>query len=112
MGKGDYLGEFEMHVMLGVRRLAKNAYGMTIRQEIIETTGRDVSRGATYATLDRLQGKGFVSSWLADPTPERGGRAKRYYKIEAAGSHALESSLNALQSMAEGLEPASVTGGA
>ena len=106
MSKGDYLGEFEMFVMLAVRQLNKNAYGMTIRHEIIDRTARDVSRGATYATLDRLEEKGFVSSWLADPTPERGGRAKRYYKIEAAGSHALESSLNALQSMAQGLEPA------
>ena len=111
MGKGDYPGEFETLVLLAILRLGKNAYGMTIRHEIIDQTGRGVSRGATYSTLDRLEEKGYVSSWLADPTPERGGRAKRYYRIEATGQHALHASLRALRGMTQGLEPVWMIGG-
>ena len=74
MGKGDYLGEFEMVVMLTLGRLGARAYGMTIRLEIEERTGRSVSIGAVYTTLRRLQRKGFVSSALGEPSPSRGGR--------------------------------------
>lgn len=103
MRKRDVLGEFEMVVLMAVIRLRENAYGMTLRREILERTGRDVSIGALYTTLDRLEHKGYVSSWVGDPTPERGGRAKKFFKIEAPGQHALGESLNALKKMGTGL---------
>jgi PadR family transcriptional regulator PadR len=103
MSKGAYLGEFEQIVLLALLRLRERAYGMRIRQEIEQRTGRSVSIGAIYATLDRMQLKGYVSSWLADPTAERGGRAKRFFKMEAAGVSALKRSQNALNRMLKGI---------
>ena len=103
MPKGAYLGEFEQIVLLALLRLRDRAYGMRIRQEIEERTGRSVSIGAIYATLDRMQAKGYVSSWLADPTAERGGRAKRFFKIEPAGATALKRSQDALNRMLKGI---------
>lgn len=84
-----YLGEFEEIVLLAVLRLGSNAYGVTIRQTVEEVAGRPTSIGAIYTTLERLEQKGFVSSWQGESTPERGGRAKRYFKIEGAGMQAL-----------------------
>ncbi len=92
MAKGDYLGEFEMVVMLALFRLGERAYGMTIRLEIEERTGRSVSIGAVYTTLRRLQRKGFVSSALGEPSPSRGGRAKKYFTLEPDGLDALQRS--------------------
>ncbi|MCH7795712.1 MAG: helix-turn-helix transcriptional regulator [Proteobacteria bacterium] len=106
MGKSDSLGEFEQVVLLALIRLRANAYGTSIRQEIAERTGRDVSVGAVYTTLERMQQKGFVSSARGAPTPERGGRAKRYYKIEAPGERALQRSRETMDRMWEGLVPA------
>ena len=106
MGKSDSLGEFEQVVLLALIRLRANAYGTSIRQEIAERTGRDVSVGAVYTTLERMQQKGFVSSARGAPTPERGGRAKRYYKIEAPGERALQRSRETMDRMWEGLAPA------
>jgi PadR family transcriptional regulator PadR len=83
------LGRFEEIVLLALGRLGENAYGVTIRREIAARTGRDYSIGAVYTTLDRLVEKGYVSSRLGNPTPERGGRAKRYFQIEAPGIRAL-----------------------
>lgn len=83
------LGAFEEMILLAVARLGENAYGVTIRQAVDEATGKETSFGAVYATLDRLQDKGFVSSRQGEATPERGGRAKRYFKIEGAGLAAL-----------------------
>jgi len=103
MPKGTYLGEFEQHVLAAVLRQRGNAYGMTIRREIAERTGRDVSIGAVYATLDRLEQKGFVRSRTGEATPERGGRAKRYFQIGAPGVRALEESRRASDRMLEGL---------
>src|SRR5260370_34256801 len=76
MGRRDYLGEFEQLIVLAILRLSDNAYGMTIRREIEEQTGRQTSIGALYLTLERLEQKGFVSSSLGVFTPEKGGRAK------------------------------------
>jgi DNA-binding PadR family transcriptional regulator len=84
------LGEFEQAVLLSIIRLRSNAYGVPIRQELTERIGREVSFGAVYTALERLEAKGFVSSRMGDPTPERGGRAKRFYRIEAPGERALE----------------------
>ena len=85
MPKPTYLGEFELLVMLTVIRLGDSAYGVPISREIELRTGRDVAFGTVYATLERLQQKGLVRSELGDPTPERGGRAKRYFQVTAAG---------------------------
>jgi len=105
MGKGDYLGEFEQIVLLAVLRLGGNAYGVTIWEEIEKRTGRPVMIGAVYATLERLEAKRYLSSRIGDPTPERGGKAKRYFKITAQGVAALERSRRMLSSMWVGLDP-------
>src|SRR5262249_54393933 len=101
----EFLGEFELTVLLAVLRLGENAYAVPIREEIENRTGRKASRGAIYITLDRLEKKGYLDSWLADPTPERGGRAKRYYKVNSLGLAALEDTWSALKKMWQGLEP-------
>ena len=99
----SYLGEFEQIVLLAVLRLGDDAYGVPIRQEIEKRAGRRVTVGALYATLDRLEAKGFVHSWFADPTPQRGGRSKRYFKLTAAGERALTESKAMLDSMWRGV---------
>lgn len=104
MGDKSFLGEFEQMVLLAILRLGKDAYGTTIRQELAEHTDRDVSRGSLYITLDRLEAKGYLASRLADPTPQRGGRAKRYYKVSAAGKRALRMSRQALLRLWSGVE--------
>ena len=103
MPRGEFLGSLEQIVMLAVLRLGDDAYGMTVRREIEARTGRDISIGAVYATLERLEAKGYVSSFTGEPTAERGGRAKRHFEIEAAGHEALNASQNALKNMSEGL---------
>jgi PadR family transcriptional regulator PadR len=95
----DRLGRFEEIVLLALARLRENAYGVTIRREIAERTGRDVSFGAVYTTLERLERKGYVSSRMGEPTAERGGRAKRYFRIEAPGRRALNSSRETIARM-------------
>ena len=106
MPKGDHLGAFEQHVLAALLRLPDNAYGVTIRREIVERTGRDVAVGAIYSTLDRLEAKGYVSSRLGEATPERGGRAKRYFEIEAPGERALHEAWRMSDSLRAGLAPA------
>lgn len=98
------LGELEQHLLLGILQRGEDAYGITIRDEIEERTGRCVSLGAIYTALDRLEEKKFVSSWLGGATAERGGRAKRFYRLEAAGEAALKESLRATKRMTVGLE--------
>jgi PadR family transcriptional regulator PadR len=85
--------------------LRRNAYGMTVRREIEQRTGRKVSIGAVYATLERLQAKRYVSSATSDPTPERGGRAKRFFRVETDGVKALRRSQETLRKMTDGLQP-------
>ncbi len=99
MKTDDRLGRFEEIVLRALLRLRENAYGVPIRREIAELTGRDASFGAVYTTLERLERKGYVSSRLGDPTPERGGRAKRYFQIEAPGVRALNQSREELARM-------------
>jgi PadR family transcriptional regulator PadR len=103
MAKGDSLGEFEHLVLLAVLRLGADAYGMRVRREIAGRTGRDVTIGAVYATLDRLAEKGLVTSTLSDPTPERGGRAKRSFRLTGAGADAVNRATEDLANMQEGL---------
>jgi len=85
MDKGTYLRDFELMILLVVLRLEDDAYGVPIAREIKVHGRREVSLANVYATLERLQEKGYVSSKLADPTPERGGRAKRYFSVTAQG---------------------------
>ena len=82
----DVLGELELAVMAAIIRLRRDAYGMRIRSFIQEQTGRRTPIGSIYVTLDRLKEKGYISSFLGDPTAERGGRAKQFYIIEAPGA--------------------------
>ncbi len=100
----DYLGEFEHIVVLALLRLEDRAYGVTVRQEIEFRTKREVSIGAVYATLDRLESKGYVKSRRGDPTPERGGRSKRFFRVTAKGVTAVNRTQHALQTMADGLD--------
>jgi PadR family transcriptional regulator PadR len=104
MAVRDYLGEFEHIVVLALLRLADRAYGVTVRQEIESRIGREVSIGAIYATLDRLEAKGYVTSRLGDPTPERGGRSKRFFRVTAEGLAAVNRTHRALKTMTEGLD--------
>ena len=99
------LGEFEQLVLLALVRLGTEAYGVAIRDEIEERAGRDVALGAVYTTLLRLENKGLAASRLGDPTPERGGRRKKFYRPTAAGQRALRASLDALRGMTRGLTP-------
>jgi PadR family transcriptional regulator PadR len=82
------LGEFEYLLLATTVRLGEEAYGASIRQEFEQTTNRSCSIGALYTTLDRLEAKGLVETWLGDPTPERGGRAKRMVRVTKAGTKA------------------------
>ena len=98
------LGEFEQVVLLAILRLGDNAYGVTIRSEIAACARREAAPGALYTTLDRMEDKGIVRSWLGDPTPQRGGRAKRYFALTKAGSAALINAQRAYQSLLDGLD--------
>jgi len=104
MADTAYLGEFEHLVLLAVARLEGAGYGVTIRAEIEDRTGRDVSVGAVYATLGRLEEKGFADSRTGDPTPERGGRAKRLFRVTEAGAAALRESRRILDRMWDGVD--------
>ena len=100
-----YLGEFEELVLLAAMRLGHNAYGVPIRELLEQVTGRSISVGALYATLDRLERKGFVHSWLGESTSERGGRARRYFQVEIAGRDALIRARNVRRHLVPELEP-------
>ena len=103
MAEANYLGEFELLVMLTVIRLGDDAYGVPITREIEQQTGRDVAFGTVYATLERLQRKGFVCSNLGDATPERGGRAKRYFRVTPTGLRTVRETKHCLIRMWRGL---------
>lgn len=98
------LGDFEQLVLLGVLRLGDEAYGAAIRQEIHTRSGRDVSINAVYTTLDRLERKGYLRSSIGEPTPQRGGRRRKFYGLLPTGTAALRQAWRALTSMADGLE--------
>jgi PadR family transcriptional regulator, regulatory protein PadR len=97
------LGDFELLVLLAILRADGDAYGSTILSELHNRSGRAVSRGAMYVTLDRLESKGYVSSRTGDPAPARGGRPRRYYTVRPTGLALLRESLDALKRMSEGL---------
>ena len=97
------LGEFEHIVLLAILRLEDNAYGVTIRAEIGECTGREVAPGALYTTLDRLEEKGLVTSTMGDPSPQRGGRAKRFFVVSSQGVAAVAHAQRGLRRLTHGL---------
>jgi DNA-binding PadR family transcriptional regulator len=103
MSNAATLGEFEQLVLLAILHLDDNAYGVTIRREITKRTSRETTPGALYTTLDRLEDKGLLRSSLGDPTPERGGRAKRYFEVTGAGIRAVAQSQKNYQQMLQGL---------
>ena len=98
----DSLGQFEQIVLTAVLALDSNAYGVTIHAEVEELSHpKKVTRGAVYATLDRMEDKGLISSWLSEPTKERGGRSRRHYRIEKSGTKALKESARTAQRLFE-----------
>ncbi len=97
------IGEFEVLILMAVLRLGDGAYPPAVRGEIERRTGRGVSRGAVYITLDRLETKGLLGSKLADPADE--GRARRYYRVSPKGVRAVRRTLTALEQMRTGLDP-------
>ena len=101
----ESIGEFEQLVLLAILRLGERAYGIPILEEIRSRTGRNVLRTAVYVALRRLEQKGLVRSRLDDPSDLRGGRAIKYYSLEAEGLAMLRESRKALFSMWEGMEP-------
>jgi DNA-binding PadR family transcriptional regulator len=103
MRKGDYLGNFDLMLLLALLRLREDAYGVTIARELEEQTGREVVVASVYATLERLQERGLVTSILGDPTPERGGRAKRYFRITGAGIREVRDARRSLMNLWKGL---------
>ena len=110
MGSRDYLGEFELVVLLTVKRLGRGAYGGSIHRDILERTGRDVSIPAVYVTLRRMESKGLVESEMS--APEGGGRATRSYRIRPEGEAALTRSRELLQRLWDGMGDPIVDGGA
>src|SRR5688572_18189779 len=99
------LGDFEQPVLLAILHLRGDAYGVPIVDEIERRTGRTVSRAAVYVTLRRLEEKGFVSSWLSESTPERGGKPRRCVRMEPRGLELLRESREAVNRMWSGLDP-------
>ena len=99
------LGDFEQLILLALVRLGDQAYGVPIHGEIVRRARRDVTIAAVYKTLERLEDKGMIASTLGPPTAERGGRRKKYFRIQPAGRRALSHALASLRRMADGLAP-------
>ena len=98
-----YLGELELMILLALIRLGDDAYGVPISKELLDVTGREVAFGSIYAALDRMQEKGLVSSTFGDPTPARGGRAKRYFRVTPKGLREVHLTRSALTKLWRGL---------
>ena len=103
MARGTYLGEFELMVLLALIRLGEEAYGVPICHEIEERSGREAALGSVYATLERLEEKGLVTSRLGESTAVRGGRAKRYFRVTAHGIRDARQTQRALMNLWHGL---------
>jgi PadR family transcriptional regulator PadR len=99
MADRSYLGEFELMILLAVIHLGEEAYGVPISRELEAQRGRDVSVGSVYAALERLESKGLISSSLGDPTPERGGKAKRFFRITKEGLRQVHETRRVLQQL-------------
>ena len=105
------LGEFEQMVLLAILHVEGEPYGVPIMDEIERRTGRSVSRAAVYVTLRRLEKRGLVTSWMGEPTGERGGKARRCVRVEPEGLELLRDSRRAMDRMWDDLDPAIVEGG-
>jgi DNA-binding PadR family transcriptional regulator len=103
VGATPSLGDFEQLVLLALVRLGDDAYGVSIHGEIVGRARREVTVAAVYKTLERLEDKGFAASALGEPTAERGGRRKKYFRIQPAGRRALRHALASLRRMSSGL---------
>lgn len=103
MSRREFLGGFELLVLLALVRLGDEAYGVPIGHAIEESSGRDVAQGSVYLTLERLERKGLVISRLGEPTPERGGRAKTYFRITAKGLREVRRARETLMSLWNGV---------
>ena len=101
----EALGEFEQMVLLAILHLGDEVYGVPIVDEIKRRPGRTVAPAAVYLTLRRLEQKGLLSSWMSDPTPERGGKARRFVKVTRAGFTLLRESRHVIDQMWKGLDP-------
>jgi PadR family transcriptional regulator, regulatory protein PadR len=99
MTERRYLGEFELMLLLAVIHLGEEAYGVPISHELERNRGRDVALGSIYAALERLEAKGLIESSLGDPTPERGGKAKRYFTITKEGLRQVQETRRVLTKM-------------
>lgn len=104
------LGEFEQMVLLAILHVEGETYGVPIMEEIERRTGRTVSRAAVYVTLRRLEKRGLVTSWMGEPTGERGGKARRCVRVESEGLELLREARQAMESMWEDLDPGIVEG--
>src|SRR5262249_34401058 len=109
MGSSSSLSNFELMVMLALIRLGDEAYGVPISQEIAAQSGRDVALGSVYAALERLEDRGLVSSSVGEPTPERGGRAKRYFQVSDKGLDVVRDTQQTLTRMWKGLRILSIS---
>jgi DNA-binding PadR family transcriptional regulator len=103
MGR-KFLGEFEHVVLLAMARVGEGAYAVAVHDEILQTTGKSVSIPAVYVTLSRLEKKGLVTSEMGEPSPTRGGRAKRFFRLSGKGREALEESRELLDQLWDGLK--------
>jgi DNA-binding PadR family transcriptional regulator len=104
MATPSNLGEFEQLILLTILRLGDEAYGVSIRAELARRTGRTVAPGALYTTLERLEAKGVITSRMGDPTPQRGGRAKRYVTVTSVGVKTLRRAVKAYERLLDGLD--------
>jgi DNA-binding PadR family transcriptional regulator len=99
----QHLTDFELMILLAILRIGENAYGVPIAKEIEQTGKRSVLLGAIYAALDRLEDNGLVASAYGDPTPERGGRAKRFFKVTPRGLKAVKDTQRAFTALWTGI---------
>lgn len=106
MPTNDTLGQFEVLNLAAIMILGESAYGMKVHEEVerLAEGTRSVSLGSVYTTMDRLEQKGYVKSWYSDPTPERGGRSKRYFEITGSGELALKNALKVAGNVLTGLQ--------
>lgn len=104
MGRKSFVGEFEQMVLLALLQLRDEAYAPNVARHLERTVGREVSRGALYSCLNQLERKGYLRWRLDEPTPERGGHARRFYKVTPDGVEALRASREGLLTLWRGLE--------
>jgi DNA-binding PadR family transcriptional regulator len=100
----DEPNEVEQLILLALVRLGGDAYGVPVRSEIVGRAGRSISLAAVYAALDRMEQRGHVESWLSEPLPERGGRARKHFRVTPSGARALRESREVMSRMWDGLE--------